>query len=121
MNGFPPLEDPDSDEPQASLLDMMDMTETDEGDLVSKRAADAILALSQQDFDATELQDLAGLIIDSLIEMLATVKPDSVTIETITRLTVAHENLMYASFEEEDENEEDQDPNTVFTDPIVLN
>ena len=109
MNGFPPLEDPNAVE------------ELEDGDVtVSPRSADVMIALAEQGFNATEYQDLASLIIDSLIEMLATNEPNLVAIETITRLDVAQENLMFAEFQEED-GPEDLDTNTaVFTDPIVL-
>lgn len=110
MNGFPPLEDPNAVEE----LEDDDVT-------VSQRSADAMLALAEQDFNATEFQDLASLIIDSLIEMLASNEPNLVAVETITRLEVAQENLMFAEFQEED-GSEDLDTNTaIFTDPIVLN
>jgi hypothetical protein len=110
MNGFPPLEDPNAVEE----LEDDDVT-------VSLRSADVMIALAEQGFNATEYQDLASLIIDSLIEMLATDEPNLVAIETITRLDVAQENLMFAEFQEED-GPEDLDTNTaVFTDPIVLN
>jgi len=111
VNGFPPLEDPNAVEDDE--LDEM---------LVCQRSADAMLALAEQDFDATEFQDLASLIIDSLVEMLIDNEPDVTSIETITRLRVAQENLMFAEFQEEDDDSEDQDTNTaIFTDPIVLN
>ena len=109
VNGFPPLEDPNAVEEDE--LDEM---------LVCQRSADAMLALAEQDFSPTEFQDLASLIIRSLIEMLASEEPAFV-LDTITRLEVAQENLMFAEFQEEDDSE-DQDTNTaIFTDPIVLN
>jgi hypothetical protein len=113
VNGFPPLEDPNAVEDDELL---------DDEPTVSQRSADAMLALAEQDFDATEFQDLASLIIDSLVEMLIDNEPDVTSIETITRLRVAQENLMFAEFQEEDDDSEDQDTNTaIFTDPIVLN
>jgi hypothetical protein len=110
MNGFPPLEDPNAVEE----LEDDDVT-------VSQRSADVMIGLAEQGFNATEFQDLASLIIDSLIEMLASNEPNLVAVETITRLEVAQENLMFAEFQEED-GSEDLDTNTaIFTDPIVLN
>lgn len=110
MNGFPPLEDPNA----------VEELEDDEP-VVSQRSADVMIGLAEQGFNATEFQDLASLIIDSLIEMLASNEPNLVAVETITRLEVAQENLMFAEFQEED-GSEDLDTNTaIFTDPIVLN
>ncbi len=77
----------------------------------SDRALSVLSSIAEQGLNVVELQDLAYMIVDSLIEAIE----DDETIQT--RLEVAHENLTYYDLAEFFEQEAQEH----FTDPIVLN
>lgn len=98
-NGFPPLADPE------------EQIDTEEGREPSDRAIGALSIIAEQGLNVVDLQDLAAMIVDSLIEAIE----DDETIQT--RLEVAYENLTFYDLAEFFE----QEPQEPFNEPIVLN